>query len=102
MITDLDEAIKVLASAANHETVRLKRGVMKRQEIALALAEGRTPEGPRVDWILKTANKLLDTLQQSAREFNDENQDDLISIMDLVDVCATAQTWLQNGSKTKV
>lgn len=96
---DITWSLDVLTRAAQHEQLRLKRGLMRRQQMAEAIERGEEPVGPRAEWLKVTAHALLDTLQTSASVFNDKHQDDLISAADMGDALGTCINMLQKSGK---
>lgn len=94
---DIKWAAEVLEKAVVTERLRLKRGLMRRAQMAEALGRGETPPGrgetppgPRMDWLLEMRGRIIDVLQQGAKEFNEANPDDLISVVDMGDVLTNA------------
>lgn len=88
---DTKRALSLVEQARVLQKVRLQRGVLRRQQMADALARGEDlPESPRSRWLFDTASAILECTANCAKEFNDANPDDLISAQDIGDAVATA------------
>ncbi len=92
---DFQWALSVIERASKLQKLRLRRGMIRRNQIAAAMEAGEQPEGPRIEWLKDSASKVLACLQECCRQFNEANCDDLISRADCVDALSTAINWLQ-------
>jgi hypothetical protein len=93
----VDEAIDVVVSAADRNRRRLQRGGIRRTQMIKEIEEGRQPTGPRAEFIRDTAQAIMDLLVESSKEFNEANQDDMISTLDFQDVLATVRGRLEEA-----
>lgn len=78
---------------------RLRFGVSQRNKMKEAMKKGENFHGYRADWIVNSANEVLETLTKSAERFNNTHFNDLISVDDMVDVLNAASTRILNVAK---
>lgn len=90
MHDQLKNAIITIQRVKGRRSLRLKRGLMRREQMRQIIEAGIEPTGPRADWLRQTANRLIQELGVAAEEFNAANPDDLISANDFVDAMTTA------------
>jgi hypothetical protein len=95
-------AAKILRDVVTSDQAKLQFGVSKRNEIRDAIRRGDKVTGYRVDWLRKTRDRVIETLQQAAKEFNETHKHDRISVTDLHDVLTTTQYAYEIASKKQV
>ena len=82
-------AANILMHVVTSKDVKLQFGRLKRQEIKERLKKGEKFTNHRVKWLRDTSARLLDTLKESAIEFNTLYRHDCVSVLDMTDALAT-------------
>lgn len=80
----------VEARKADYRT-RLQTGARRRKTIGEQLQAGLEPRGPRVDWVQEGSQQVIELLVELGEEFNSVHDDDMVSLMDMLDILATAR-----------
>jgi hypothetical protein len=96
---ELDQAIIVIEKASKLQDIRLHRGMLRRQQLVEAMANGAPVSGPRVDWLLSAAGRINEVLMEEAEKFNDANPDDMASAQDLYDVVINVLARFEKAAK---
>lgn len=88
--------VNVLINGRRKFAERLRHGQQMRTAIHNAMAEGKSPENYRVDWLKRSVRRLFNELEVIAKDFNDQHQDDRISGDDLSDLLASALATMRD------
>jgi hypothetical protein len=92
-----DWAADVLLSLVTDTPTRLKVGSEMRAKMLRELEKGETLTGYRPIWVKKSAHEVVGLLRDIAERFNDEHSTDQASIIDMLDMLATASNLLSNA-----
>lgn len=82
------EISSVLYRVVTDHSQALSRGIKDRERINRILANGGTPTGHRVDWLMETTAALNQTLFVQSKSFNERFPGDCISTNDIMDALA--------------
>lgn len=93
--TYIKEVFTTLVSKNNTD---LATGVQRREDMLASLKRGEQPQGYRAEWIRESARRLIDELEQIAKDFNAKHPNDRCSAQDLMDVLATTMAWFKKAT----
>jgi hypothetical protein len=96
-----DWAAGVLLSLVTDTPTRLKVGSELRAKMLAEIDKGLPLSGYRPMWIKQSAHEVVRLLRDVAEQFNDTHSTDQASIIDMLDMLATANNLLQ-GALTNV
>lgn len=93
----IEFAQAVLTKFVTVNAKRLRHGYRLRKQMHDAIERGEDPGDYRALWVKDGASRVIDLLQELAREFNAAHDDDRASAHDLADVLSTAMGVLKES-----
>jgi hypothetical protein len=102
MVTDPEEvaaAGRVIRRFVEDMSIRLRFGMKMRRAVQKTIAAGKTPEGYRPDWTIKTARRIIEVLKEAEADFNARYPWDQVSVLDMHDVVATVRGMVNGGEE---
>lgn len=91
----------VFAQLMRMDETKLQRGLNRRQTMLAATKAGIVPTGPRVEWLRASTSKIMHVLIEQAEKFNENNNDDLVSVQDMIDILNSAARLIKKQSGIK-
>lgn len=90
----LAQAIEIVKNQHKKELKKLKRGLLAREVVKVALREGSDVDNSRTKWLSKTADMVILLLRDEARKYNRTHKNERMSLLDLGDALSTAKARL--------
>jgi hypothetical protein len=90
----IDELCKEFHAIASRDPQRLAQATKDRERLANDLAAGKKAHGPRHDWMLKVAQRIVDLLQDACEEFDAGNPEDAATAEDLAGILLTTLSMI--------
>lgn len=85
---------RVFTKVAIDDQTRIKNGMALREEMHRAIARGEEPKGYRVEWAVRSVQRVIKTLEACAEELRTLHADDAASTLDFADILTTARRRL--------
>lgn len=89
---------EVFQTLVNKNNKSIQKSVETRKELSEQIKRGEEPTGERAEWIRASAHRLVNELEQIAKDFNEEYPDQRCSAQDLMDVLATTTAWFKKAT----
>ena len=91
----------ILREVRTSMAAKLRWGERVREELRAAEARGEKVTGYRPDWVVQSRRRVLELLQECAKEFNATYPHDCISVADYQDVLLGVSRALQRVTEKK-